>query len=84
MEETIKANKSFENPDIEENVFEESNETLMDKMSEILTVILETFNHQKSTINYSMEEIHNNVLNVKELNLKWMKDWVNYLVSIVA
>ena len=67
VEETIKANKSFENPDIEENVFEESNETLMDKMSEILTVILETFNHQKSTIDYSMEEIHNNVLNVKEM-----------------
>ena len=66
VEEAIKINKPFENPDIEENVFEESNETLKEKMGEILTIILDVFQYQKSTINLSMEEIQNNVLNTKE------------------
>ena len=67
IEETSKVNKPFDNPDIEENMFEESNETLMDKMSELMTVVIETLHHQKSNIDYSMEEIQNNVLNVKEM-----------------
>lgn len=67
VEETLKINKPFNDPDIEENVFEEGNETLMDKMSELMTVAVETLHHQKSIINYSMEEIQNNVLNVKEM-----------------
>ena len=66
VEETIKINKPFDNPDIEENVFEESNETLKEKMGEIMTIILDVFQYQKSTINLSMEEIQNNVLNTKE------------------
>jgi hypothetical protein len=39
----------------------------VDKMSELMTVVLEVLHHQKSNINYSMEEIQNNVLNVKEM-----------------
>ena len=49
-----------------DNIFEESNETLKEKMGEIVTIILETLQYQKSSINLSMEEIQNNVLNVKE------------------
>ena len=36
-------------------------------MNELLTVVLETLEHQKGNINLSMEEIQNNVLNVKEM-----------------
>jgi len=67
IEETSKPDKSFDSPDIEENIFEESNETLMDKMSELMTVALDVLHHQKSTVDYSIEEIQNNVLNVKEM-----------------
>ena len=67
VDDIIKVNKSFDNPDIEENVFEESNETLKEKMGEIVTIILETLQYQKSSINLSMEEIQNNVLNIKEM-----------------
>ena len=67
VDDMIKVNKSFDNPDIEENVFEESNETLKEKMGEIVTIILETLQYQKSSINLSMEEIQNNVLNIKEM-----------------
>ena len=67
VEQVSKVNKPFESYDIEENVFEESNESQVDKMSELMTVVLEVLHHQKSNINYSMEEIQNNVLNVKEM-----------------
>ena len=67
VEDMVKINKSFENPDIEDNIFEESNETLKEKMGEIVTIILETLQYQKSSINLSMEEIQNNVLNIKEM-----------------
>lgn len=67
VEVITKVNKPFVNPDIEENVFEETNETLMDKMSDIMTLILDVFHYQKSAINFSMEEIQNNVLNIKEM-----------------
>jgi len=67
VEDMVKTNKSFENPDIEDNIFEESNETLKEKMGEIVTIILETLQYQKSSINLSMEEIQNNVLNIKEM-----------------
>ena len=67
VEAEVKVNKPFDNPDIEENVFEESNENMVDKMSQFVTVVLEVLHHQKSNLNYSMEEIQNNVLNVKEM-----------------
>jgi hypothetical protein len=67
VEDNIKLDKPFDNPNIEDNIFEESNETAIDKMNELLTVVLETLEHQKGNINLSMEEIQNNVLNVKEM-----------------
>ena len=66
VDDMVRTNKQFDSPDIEDNIFEESNETLKEKMGEIVTIILETLQYQKSSINLSMEEIQNNVLNIKE------------------